>query len=84
MNWYLENREDSDVVKSTRIRFVRNINNFNFKLKESERPFRIHGRKNMEYTRLGSDTGLRLFVDTNSKGRFTSMLCHDLSFLQKQ
>lgn len=36
MNWYLENREDSDVVKSTRIRFVRNINNFNFKLKESE------------------------------------------------
>ena len=36
MNWYLENREDSDVVKSTRIRFIRNINNFNFKLKESE------------------------------------------------
>lgn len=36
MNWYLENREDSDVVKSTRIRFVRNINSFNFKLKESE------------------------------------------------
>jgi len=36
MNWYLENREDSDVVKSTRIRFVRNINNFNFRLKESE------------------------------------------------
>lgn len=36
MNWYLETREDSDVVKSTRIRFIRNINNFNFKLKESE------------------------------------------------
>ena len=36
MNWYLENREDSDVVKSTRIIFIININNFNFKLKESE------------------------------------------------
>ena len=36
MNWYLQTSEDSDVVKSTRIRFKRNFKNFKFNLKESE------------------------------------------------
>lgn len=38
MNWYLQSNENSDVVRSTRIRFARNINglefNLNFKEKE--------------------------------------------------
>ena len=36
MNWYLQSSENSDVVKSTRIRFSRNINGFPFELKEEE------------------------------------------------
>ena len=36
MNWYLQTSEDSDVVKSTRIRFVRNINDFKFHLNDLE------------------------------------------------
>lgn len=32
MNWYLQSSENSDVVRSSRIRFVRNINGINFKL----------------------------------------------------
>ncbi len=36
MNWYLQTSEDSDVVKSTRIRFVRNLNDFKFHLSDSE------------------------------------------------
>ena len=36
MNWYLETGEDSDVVKSTRIRFLRNIKGFKFKLNPLE------------------------------------------------
>ena len=36
MNWYLQTSEDSDVVKSTRIRFKRNFKNFKFNLKENE------------------------------------------------
>ena len=34
MNWYLQTSEDTDVVKSTRIRFVRNLNEFNFHLND--------------------------------------------------
>ena len=30
MNWYLQSNENSDVVKSTRIIFIRNINVINF------------------------------------------------------
>ena len=36
MNWYLQTSEDSDVVKSTRIRFVRNLNDFKFHLNDNE------------------------------------------------
>ncbi len=36
MNWYLQTSEDSDVVKSTRIRFVRNLNDFKFHLSDLE------------------------------------------------
>ena len=36
MNWYLQTSEDSDVVKSTRIRFVRNLNDFKFHLNDLE------------------------------------------------
>ena len=32
MNWYLETGKETDVVKSTRIRFLRNIKGFKFKL----------------------------------------------------
>ena len=32
MNWYLQSSENSDVVRSSRVRFVRNINGINFKL----------------------------------------------------
>ncbi len=34
MNWYLQSNENSDVAKSTRIRFSRNINGFKFNLKQ--------------------------------------------------
>ena len=36
MNWYLQSSKDSDVAKSTRIRFARNIAGFPFKLKNKE------------------------------------------------
>ena len=36
MNWYLQSSENSDVAKSTRIRFARNIAGFPFKLKNKE------------------------------------------------
>lgn len=36
MNWYLQSSKDSDVAKSTRIRFARNISGFPFKLKTKE------------------------------------------------
>lgn len=36
MNWYLQTSEDSDVVKNTRIRFVRNLNDFKFHLSDLE------------------------------------------------
>ena len=36
MNWYLETGKNSDVVKSTRIRFLRNIKGFKFKLNNEE------------------------------------------------
>lgn len=42
MNWYLQSSENSDVVRSTRIRLSRNINGFNFNLKSEEE------RKNLE------------------------------------
>ena len=32
MNWYLQSSENSDVIRSSRIRFVRNINGIKFKL----------------------------------------------------
>lgn len=37
MNWYLQDSEDSDVVRSTRIRFARNIHGLSFALTPSER-----------------------------------------------
>lgn len=37
MNWYLQSNENSDVVKSTRIRFIRNINGMNFELNSQEK-----------------------------------------------
>ena len=36
MNWYLQTSEDSDVVKSTRVRFKRNLNDFKFHLNDNE------------------------------------------------
>ncbi len=36
MNWYLQSSENSDVARSTRIRFSRNINGFSFNLKKEE------------------------------------------------
>ena len=36
MNWYLQTSEDSDVVKSTRINFKRNIKNYKFHLDDLE------------------------------------------------
>ena len=36
MNWYLQSSENSDVAKSTRIRFARNIRDFRFNLSKKE------------------------------------------------
>ena len=36
MNWYLQSGKDSDVVLSTRIRFLRNIEGFPFYLKDKK------------------------------------------------
>lgn len=36
MNWYLQSSQNSDVAKSTRIRFSRNINGFKFNLSKKE------------------------------------------------
>ena len=36
MNWYLQSNETSDVAKSTRIRFSRNLNDFKFNLTQNE------------------------------------------------
>lgn len=36
MNWYLQSSENSDIAKSTRIRFARNINGFAFGLPKKE------------------------------------------------
>lgn len=36
MNWYLQSSENSDVAKSTRIRFARNLNEFKFNLEKRE------------------------------------------------
>ena len=33
MNWYLQSGKESDIVKSTRIRFLRNLQGFRFNLK---------------------------------------------------
>ena len=36
MNWYLQSGNDSDVARSTRIRFARNLNDFKFNLQKKE------------------------------------------------
>lgn len=36
MNWYLQSSENSDVAKSTRIRFARNLHDFKFNLNQKE------------------------------------------------
>ena len=36
MNWYLQTTENSDVVKNTRIRFLRNLGEFRFNLNSKE------------------------------------------------
>lgn len=36
MNWYLQSSENSDVAKSTRIRFSRNLHDFKFNLNQKE------------------------------------------------
>ncbi len=36
MNWYLQSNNNSDVAVSTRIRFARNLNSFNFNLNKKE------------------------------------------------
>ena len=36
MNWYLQSTDNSDVVKSTRINFLRNIGEFKFNLEEKD------------------------------------------------
>ena len=36
MNWYLYSNENSDVVKSTKIKFSRNLSEFKFNLKSKE------------------------------------------------
>ena len=37
MNWYLQSNENSDVIRSTRIRLVRNINGLKFNLNSKEK-----------------------------------------------
>ena len=34
MNWYVQSSENSDVVRSTRIRFARNLAQFKFNLEK--------------------------------------------------
>ena len=36
MNWYLQSSENSDVAKSTRIRFARNLQGFQFNTMQKE------------------------------------------------
>lgn len=36
MNWYLQSGDNSDVVKSTRVRLARNLEEFNFNIKSKE------------------------------------------------
>ena len=36
MNWYLQSNENCDVVRSTRIRFARNLSEFKFDLQSKE------------------------------------------------
>ena len=36
MNWYVQSSENSDVVRSTRIRFARNLAQFKFNLEKQE------------------------------------------------
>ena len=36
MNWYLQSTDNSDVVKSTRISFLRNIGEFKFNLEKKD------------------------------------------------
>ena len=36
MNWYLQSVENSDVIKSTRVRLARNIKGFKFNLQSKE------------------------------------------------
>lgn len=36
MNWYLQSGENSDIVKSTRVRLARNLNDYKFNVKSNE------------------------------------------------
>ena len=50
MNWYLQSSENSDVIRSSRIRFVRNINGINFKLGLKDREILENKIKDNIYT----------------------------------
>lgn len=44
MNWYLQSNENCDVVRSTRIRFARNLSEFRFDLKSKEEVENLENR----------------------------------------
>lgn len=53
MNWYLQSSENSDVIRSSRIRFVRNINGINFKLGLKDREILENKIKDNLYNNIG-------------------------------
>ena len=59
MNWYLQSSKDSDVAKSTRIRFARNIAGFPFKLKNKEMKEALENKIKDNYYGIGY--GLKFF-----------------------
>ena len=44
MNWYLQSNENCDVVKSTRIRLARNVNEFKFNLQSKEEQKKLENK----------------------------------------
>lgn len=44
MNWYLQSNENCDVVKSTRIRLARNLNEFKFNLQSKEEQEKLENK----------------------------------------
>ena len=59
MNWYLEAKESSDVVISTRIRFARNLSKFKFDTNNIEEATKIEKEIQEKYLDIGY--GLKFF-----------------------